>query len=90
MLDNGSLIDRSAVARYLQDDRTAGAMDQAAGSLANQFSAHRWLVDSPAKRLAFWNLYGDIIEGHFRNRIVHDVGGGVHSPHVWRRCADIT
>jgi SAM-dependent methyltransferase len=41
-------------------------------------TSHRWLVESPAKRMLYWRLYGDLLTER-RGLSVLDVGGGYSS-----------
>jgi len=65
------------LAAYLATDPVAARLGEPAGGPGTDFVTHRWLQDTPAKRLLFWRLYGDVLRGEAAGRTLHDVGGGV-------------
>ena len=62
---------------YLSDDWIAGLADASATDADCDLTCHRWLADSPAKRLVYSELYGDLLHGEGQR--VLDIGGGLTS-----------
>lgn len=72
------LVGQASIEHYLREDVIAehyGAFSQA-GPLRS-LKCQRWLEDSPAKRMIFSRLYGDILAQPDRQRRLVDVGGGL-------------
>lgn len=67
-------IDRAALDRYLASDEIAACSVPEPAGL--RFTSQRWLDETPAKRLVFWKLYGDLLASP-SGRTVLDVGGGL-------------
>lgn len=61
--------------RYCRDDRIANLLSAEARVGDEDLTCQRWLVQSPAKRLIYDMLYGDLLAG--AQRRVLDVGGGL-------------
>lgn len=59
---------------YLADDWVAALMETA-NEDDRRLTGHRWLAESPAKRMAFADLYGDLLRGDGQR--ILDVGGGL-------------
>jgi hypothetical protein len=73
------LVDREMVARYLDaGDPILVALEAAARAGDETFTSQRWLRDSAPKRLLYYDLYGDLLAGGRRLRVL-DVGGGFTS-----------
>lgn len=70
------LVGQEALDRYLADDSIAMRYAVAGGGLLRQLKCQQWLESTPAKRMIFDRLYGDIIAEPSRRSIV-DVGGGL-------------
>lgn len=62
--------------RYLGDDTVLALLQQLQHGGDEAFASHRWLRESPPKRLLFQRLYGDLLAGGTRRLRVLDVGGG--------------
>lgn len=70
-------IDPAALARYLADDVVATLSATASAGVRNAgLTSQRWLDDTPAKRLVFSRLYGDVFERAVGLGLL-DVGGGL-------------
>ncbi len=67
-----ALYNKQDLEKYLQDDTLLELLKQY--SQYEQISSHKWLVDMPAKRMIFNDLYGDLLKTHGKK--VLDVGGG--------------
>ena len=63
--------------RYMNDDWLLGRLDAEAKDQDAGYTTHRWLVDSPPKRMIFGDLYGDLLDS--TGLRVLDVGGGYSS-----------
>ena len=61
--------------RYLEDDWINRDLVAAAAPGDEAMTCHRWLAESPAKRLLFDALYSDLLKGSGRR--ILDVGGGL-------------
>lgn len=65
----------SDLAAFEENDTLLPLLSEAgAGSVAG-LSCHQWLMDTPAKRMMFQYIYGDLLRGGGKK--VLDVGGGV-------------
>ena len=60
---------------YLTRDAILQALDAARIPTDEQLTCQRWLRESPAKRLIFESLYGDLLHGP-RQKVL-DIGGGL-------------
>ena len=70
------LVTEQALARYLSNDKTSAWMDAFSDQGDADLVCQKWLCETPAKRLIFEQLYGDLITGGRRLRVL-DVGGGL-------------
>jgi len=70
------LFDAAQLERYRKDDRTLRALEQVRQAGDDAFASHRWLVESPPKRMIYWRMYGDLLEGGRESQRILDVGGG--------------
>jgi hypothetical protein len=70
------LFDAVQLERYKQDDRILRALEEACQAGDEVFSSHRWLVESLPKRMIYWRMYGDLLEGAKGSQRILDVGGG--------------
>jgi len=61
---------------YAEEDRIGRLLKDEAQAGDETFTAHRWLQDSPAKRLMYECVYGDLMREDAPRRRVLDVGGG--------------
>ena len=61
---------------YLRDDPILPLLTEAAEPVDAGFASHRWLLDSPAKRLIYHAAYGDLLRPVARRLRLLDVGGG--------------
>lgn len=71
------LVTEAAVNEYLRSDRILQVLEEAERPGDEALCCQRWLKETPAKRMIFEALYGDLISGARRN--VLDVGGGLTS-----------
>lgn len=62
---------------YLRHDLVARMLNLYAKPGDDRFASHRWLCDSPPKRMIFDELYGDLLRPDGVRRNVLDVGGGL-------------
>jgi hypothetical protein len=62
---------------YMTRDAILAALNAARMPADEQLTCQRWLRESPAKRLIFESLYGDLLGGPRRK--VLDIGGGLTS-----------
>ena len=65
------------LAHYMSDDWVARALRDNARAGDQDLTCHRWIADTPAKRLAFALLYGDLARDGGKR--VLDIGGGLSS-----------
>jgi SAM-dependent methyltransferase len=72
------LVTQAELSRYLADDSIAAMRSAFAAPDDVGLTCQRWLDESPAKRLVFDRLYGDLLRGERRLRVL-DVGGGFTS-----------
>jgi hypothetical protein len=70
------LVTRADLRRYLADDPIAAMATVLALPGDTSLTCQRWLDQSPPKRLVFERLYGDLLRGEQRLRVL-DVGGGL-------------
>ncbi len=70
------LFDQAALQRYIQKDPILDQMHKTAAGCDASFVSHRWLLDSPPKRMIFQAVYGDLLVGETEAGTVLDVGGG--------------
>lgn len=70
------LLTRETLAAYLERDAIAARMDELSEPGDEALVCQRWLRDTPAKRLVFERLYGDLLGDGPRRRVL-DVGGGL-------------
>jgi hypothetical protein len=68
-------ISREALEHYCRDDRIARLLAAESRPGDEDLTSQRWLRQTPAKRLIFDMLYGDLLDGAGRH--VLDVGGGL-------------
>lgn len=61
--------------RYRAQDETLRLIETTRQEGDDRFSSHRWLKESLPKRMIYWRMYGDLLEGGDRRRVL-DVGGG--------------
>jgi len=76
------LLTREWLDSYMADDSVARLLNQADkgdGQESVMFTSQRWLRDTPAKRLAYHVLYGDLLDAEAPRRRVLDMGGGFSS-----------
>jgi hypothetical protein len=69
-------IEPSILERYLAQDDVAARSARADPVLIGRLTSQRWLNETPAKRLIFSRLYGDILDAPSERRVL-DVGGGL-------------
>ena len=70
------LFNEPLLEEYGRNDRTLRLLEEARQAGDEAFSSHRWLVDSLPKRMIYWRMYGDLLEGTKGSRRILDVGGG--------------
>lgn len=70
------LVDQQWLDRYMGDDIVNGWLDTHSRGGDEELVCQRWLRQTPAKRLIFNKLYGDLLVGA-QPRHVLDVGGGL-------------
>jgi hypothetical protein len=61
---------------YLRDDPVRRLLEEVAQPTDAGFASHRWLLDSPAKRLTYQACYGDLLRPAESRKRLLDVGGG--------------
>jgi hypothetical protein len=62
---------------YLQADRIGSLLREWERAGDDAFTIHRWLRDTPSKRMIFDEMYGDLLFGRGERLRILDVGGGV-------------
>jgi hypothetical protein len=62
---------------YLKTDRLAPLLREWERAGDEAFTIQRWLRETPAKRMIFDEMYGDLLFGNDQHLRVLDVGGGV-------------
>jgi hypothetical protein len=70
------LVTKVLLDRYLARDSIASLARVLAQPGDETLTSQRWLAESPAKRLIFERLYGDLLQARRRLRIL-DIGGGL-------------
>jgi len=70
------LISQTEVDEYLKDDWILRLLEEVGRPGDEQLAVQQWLAQTPAKRMAFSALYGDILGLTSRRRVL-DVGGGI-------------
>lgn len=68
-------VDKISLAEYRKNDWIATLLSQNEEPRDKAFASHRWLTESPAKRMIFNELYGDLLAGERRHTVL-DIGGG--------------
>ena len=68
-------IGQDLVEEYCHDDRIARLLAAESRLGDEELTSQRWLLETPAKRLVYDMLYGDLLDGEGRR--VLDVGGGL-------------
>jgi len=71
------LVNKDMVDVYLREDTIAFLLDQYTDGFDDKLACQRWLRETPAKRLIYQELYGDLLKN--TGRRVLDVGGGLTS-----------
>lgn len=72
------LMTRAELSQYLSGDRVLNLMAEYARAGDSDLICQKWLQTTPAKRLIFERLYGDLLgKLRYDNRRVLDVGGGL-------------
>lgn len=71
-----NLVTQAALDRYMKDDVTNWHLDRLSKPDDEELVCQRWLRQTPAKRMIFEALYGDLLEAEQRLRVL-DVGGGL-------------
>ena len=70
---------KSDLAKYLEYDHIRDMLMESAREFDYNFVYHRWLMESPAKRMIFGDVYGEILFAKNIQYKVLDVGGGYSS-----------
>jgi hypothetical protein len=73
---NMHLLTPAALENYLREDRILQLLEEASDPSDNRFTSQRWLRESPAKRLTYDFVYGDLLYGTQCGLRLLDVGGG--------------
>jgi hypothetical protein len=64
---------------YAENDTVLSLMEAAATKGDDRFTSNRWLKESLPKRLIFYHMYGDLLEGSSFSKKILDIGGGFTS-----------
>jgi hypothetical protein len=83
------LVGQASVERYLRDDVISKYYNELPSEdPLRVLKCQRWLEESPAKRMIFLALYGDVLARPDRKRRLVDVGGGLTAltPRLSRSC----
>ena len=64
---------------YLKDDYLLSLLQASSATVGGRFISHKWLIDSPVKRLVYHDLYGDLLADDAPRKSILDIGGGCSS-----------
>jgi hypothetical protein len=78
------LVTPESIEAYLENDNVDRMLDQLSEHRDEELTSQRWLRSSPAKRMIYESLYGDLLAATGRVRVL-DVGGGLTA--ITRRLA---
>lgn len=70
------VITKSDFEQYASSDPLLKMVKDSEDSPDRAIQTHLWLLDSQPKRMTYWELYRDLLEGQLSNMRVLDVGGG--------------
>ena len=74
------LMTRTTLDQYLGSDRILERIASLSTPGDENLTCQKWLLTTPAKRMIFDRLYGDLIDGNVTlKRRILDVGGGLTS-----------
>lgn len=71
------LFSRKLLSQYKRNDVVLKFLLQMQDKNDLNFASHRWLLESPSKRLIFHQMYGDLLSS--KKKKILDVGGGYSS-----------
>lgn len=72
-------LDQILLDNYIGNDVILRLMNEMSQPDDTFFTSHRWLLESPPKRMVYFYLYGDLLEPTQEPKRVLDVGGGFSS-----------
>ena len=70
------LADETQMRSYMQTDSVLNLLKEIETQDEVFFTSHRWLLETPPKRMIYWEIYGDLFKSGASSRRILDVGGG--------------